>query len=206
MKEHLDRLIDCLRIYFVEFVNKIDFNKLTPAIYKIDNPYVLNFNYTNYISRYNVDENSVHYIHGNIDDDSFDYNNMVLGINDENIQDNDFVYFFKYFQRTQKRTGNQYKHWAPRTDGYGGILPFNVYVFGHSLDSNDKSILSEFFESTGVAKIIIYYHSQPAYETQVINLINMFGKDFVVDNVSNKRIQFISIQECDITNKIPNLN
>lgn len=207
MKDHLDSLIDCLKIYFVEFVDKIDFNKITPAISKIENPFVLNFNYTNYINRYNnINKNSVHYIHGSIDDDTFEYNNMVLGINDENVRDNDFVYFFKYFQRIQKRTGDQYKHWSSESDGYGGRLPFNVYIFGHSLDSNDKSILSEFFERKTVNKIIIYYHNQSAYEMQVINLINMFGKDYVVENVSNKKIQFISIQECERINRIPNFN
>lgn len=80
-------------------------------------------------------------------------------------------------------------------------MPYHVYVFGHSLDSNDKSILSYFFESEKVGKIIIFNYNQSAYETQVINLINMFGKDFVIENVSNNRIQFFSIQECELTNR-----
>lgn len=205
MKNHLDKLIDCLRIYFIEFVDKINFSKKASVISEIVNPYVLNFNYTNYISTYDVSEDSVHYIHGNIYNPS-DLNNMVLGINDEKVQDNDFVYFFKYFQRIQKRTGNQYKHWSPEPDGYGGRLPLNVYVFGHSLDSNDKSILSDFFKRSDVSKIVIYHHNQKAFENQVINLIDMFGKDFVIDNVSNQRIQFVPIQERGDNDDTPSLN
>ena len=201
MVEHLDDLIDGLKIYFVEFVDKIDIKKITPAISKIKNAKVLNFNYTDYILRYsNVDAKSIHHIHGEIRDDNPD-NNMVLGINDENVIDNDFVYFFKFFQRIQKRTGVMYKTWARSYDAEGYPMPYHVYVFGHSLDSNDKSILSYFFESEKVGKIIIFNYNQSAYETQVINLINMFGKDFVIENVSNNRIQFFSIQECELTNR-----
>lgn len=202
MKKHLDGLIDSLKIYFVEFVDKINITLITPVISKIDNPYVLNFNYTDYITRYNnIDANSIHYIHGSIKDETFEYNNMVLGINDGKVNDNDFVCFFKYFQRIQKRTGNQYKYWEPQSNGCGGSLASSVYVFGHSLDANDKSILSYYFENEDVHRIAIFYHNQSAYEMQVINLINMFGKEFVIENVSSKRIQFFSIQECSRTNK-----
>ena len=200
MRTNLNGLIECLKLYFVEFVDKIKITLMTPVISKIDNPYVLNFNYTDFISRYsNVDAESIHYIHGAIRDDTLEYNNMVLGINDENVNDNDFVYFFKYFQRIQKRTGNQYKHWEIKVEN-GYVLAFKVYIFGHSLDANDKSILSYFLESRNVCKIAIFYHNQTAYEMQVINLIKMFGKDFVIENVSKNRIQFFSIQESELSN------
>lgn len=201
MKENLDGLINALRIYFVEFVDKIDIKFITPAISKITDANVLSFNYTNYITRYSNIKN-VHYIHGDINNDCFD-NNMVLGINDAKIQDNDFIYFFKYFQRIQKRTGNQYTKWLPAPEDDLKFSKTVVYVFGHSLDSNDKSILSYFFDNPNVDKIVIYYLNQLAYESQVINLINMFGRDFIVDNVSNSKIEFYSISECLISNSAP---
>lgn len=204
MKENLDGLIEALRIYFVEFVDKIDAKFTNPAISKIPEANVLSFNYTNYITRYNNIKN-VHYIHGNLDYDDFE-NNMVLGINDDNIQDNDFVYFFKYFQRIQKRTGNQYTKWLSSSDENWMLSKTVVYVFGHSLDSNDKSILSYFLDNPNVDKIVIYYHNQSTYESQVINLINMLGRDFVVENVSNEKIEFYSISECMRSNSAPVFN
>lgn len=132
-------------------------------------------------------------------------NNIVLGINDERINDNDYLYFFKYFQRIQKRTGTDYKSWLQEQGVITGSQTV-VYVFGHSLDANDKSVLSYFFESKLVDKIAIFYMDQSSYEQQVINLIKMFGKEYVLDNITSNRLNFISIEQCILTNKIPQLN
>jgi hypothetical protein len=43
--------------------------------------------------------------------------NMVLGITDESFEQTlDYVYFQKYFQRIQKKTGNFYKSWVKRPE------------------------------------------------------------------------------------------
>lgn len=34
-----------------------------------------------------------------------------------------------------------------------------------------------------------------AYEQQVINLVSMFGKDFVIDQTANDRIVFVKLKE-----------
>jgi hypothetical protein len=41
-----------------------------------------------------------------------------------------------------------------------------------------------------VDKITIYYYNQSAYESMIINLVEMFGKDFVIDQTANERIVF----------------
>ena len=204
MKNHLDMLINALDIYFNEFVNKFECIKCSPAISHIYDAKVLSFNYTSFISKYpNIKQ--VHFVHGKLSRFSDDNNsNIVLGINDERVNDNDYLYFFKYFQRIQKRTGTDYKAWLQEQAVITGTQTI-VYVFGHSLDANDKSVLSYFFENEMVDKIAIFYISQSAYEQQVINLIKMFGKEYVLDNISSGKLKFISINECEMTNKIPHL-
>lgn len=42
---------------------------------------------------------------------------MVLGVPDEAFLNTlDYIYFQKYFQRIQKRTGNYYKEWITAPD------------------------------------------------------------------------------------------
>lgn len=61
---------------------------------------------------------------------------------------------------------------------------------GHSLNKVDKGILKDFFLERNVETIIIFYHSQSGYESQVINLVEMFGRDFVIDQTGKGRIIF----------------
>ena len=68
--------------------------------------------------------------------------------------------------------------------------PAQVYIMGHSLDKVDKGVLKDFFEEPYVKLIKIFYHSQGDYENKVINLVDMFGKDFVIDQTNRDRIVF----------------
>ena len=93
---------------------------------------------------------------------------MVLGIPDEAFSDTlDYIYFQKYFQRIQKRTGNVYQTWISAPDLRVRTLddiPINLYIMGHSLADSDQGILKDIFLNDFVPKITIYYHSQWAYE------------------------------------------
>ena len=51
-------------------------------------------------------------------------------------------------------------------------------------------VLEDFFEEPNVKQIKIFYHSQEDYENKVINLVDMFGKDFVIDQTSQEKIVF----------------
>ncbi|CDB76889.1 unknown [Blautia sp. CAG:237] len=64
---------------------------------------------------------------------------------------------------------------------------------GHSLGMTDKEILKEFFYGKYVSEITIYYHNQYAYEQLVISLVNMFGKEFVIEQTGSNRIKFIQL-------------
>lgn len=124
---------------------------------------------------------------------------MVLGIPDESFPSTlDYIYFQKYFQRIQKRTGNYYKSWITEPNAREKSLedvPINVFIMGHSLADSDKGILKEIFMNDFVYKITIFYHSQMAYEQQVINLVSMFGKDFVIEQTANDRIVFEKLKK-----------
>lgn len=71
--------------------------------------------------------------------------------------------------------------------------PIKVFIMGHSLGMTDKEILKEFFYGKYVSEITIYYHNQYAYEQLVISLVNMFGKEFVIEQTGSNRIKFIQL-------------
>lgn len=193
LKEELDVLIECLRLYFLEFVEPLNsycFSKQIRDLGKVD---LLSFNYTNIFSNiYGKQLSKCHFIHG-----STQKQNIVLGIPDNSFDNRlEFIYFLKYFQRIQKKTGSEYKNWineySPRMRDYGET-PNEVFIMGHSLGETDKGVLEYFFKNELIEKITIFYHNQLAYEQMVINLIRMFGKDYVIENIGNDKIAFVEL-------------
>ena len=188
LKESMDELIEALDIFFDEFIEKLSVNFRAEQVRKIEDPHVLCFNYTqSYVLLYNnlFDNEKYHAIHG-----SSRNGDLVLGISDSSFDVLDYVYFQKYFQRIQKRTGTKYLTWLEKEEVWGKI-PAHVYVFGHSLGKTDQGILDDFFKNEeGVKRITIFYHCQQAYEELVIALIAMYGKDFVIEQTGKQRIVF----------------
>ena len=196
MKRELDDLIKCLDYYLLDFVSNIKVERYSEQIKELSYINLLNFNYTyTYASVYGKNSLREHHrIHGDCLEED-----MVLGIPDESFPSTlDYIYFQKYFQRIQKRTGNYYKSWITEPNAREKSLedvPINVFIMGHSLADSDKGILKEIFMNDFVCKITIFYHSQLAYEQQVINLVSMFGKDFVIEQTANDRIVFEKLKK-----------
>ena len=196
MKRELDDLIKCLDYYLLDFVSNIKVEQYSEQIKELSYINLLNFNYTyTYASVYGKNSLREHHrIHGDCLEED-----MVLGIPDESFPSTlDYIYFQKYFQRIQKRTGNYYKSWITEPNAQEKSLedvPINVFIMGHSLADSDKGILKEIFMNDFVCKITIFYHSQLAYEQQVINLVSMFGKDFVIEQTANDRIVFEKLKK-----------
>ena len=63
---------------------------------------------------------------------------------------------------------------------------------GHSLDKTDKGVLEKFIKAE--YKVHIFYHDQNAYEQQVIRLVDMFGKERIIDAVANQEIIFEELE------------
>lgn len=152
---------------------------------------LLNFNYT-YKSVYG-NANSNHQVHGSLANDD-----IVLGVSDNAFNNLDYVYFQKYFQRIQKKTGAYYKTWIPKEFTTLEDTTIKVYIMGHSLGMTDKEILKDFFLEKYVSEITIFYHSQYAYEQLVISLIEMFGKDFVIEQTGSERIKFVKLKSEEV--------
>lgn len=190
MKMQMDILNQCLYYYFAEFVSRVKCPVYSRQIKELQNVYLLSFNYTfTYQNVYGESKlKKYHSVHGNIKD-----NNLVLGISDDGCDDLDYIYFQKYFQRIQKRTGSDYRKWFSEGEKREELI--FAHIMGHSLDQTDKSVFKDIFMAEYIRKIYIYYHNQNAYESQVINLIGMFGKDFVIEQVANERIVFLQLEE-----------
>jgi len=193
LKAELDVLNECLRLYLLEFVEQIKCSTYSEQIKNLGQVYLLNFNYTyTHRSVYGNTRIEHHPIHGDCINGG-----MVLGIPDDSFRDMlEYIYFVKYFQRIQKRAGSFYKEWIQKPDPRTQTLsdaPVEVYIMGHSLAETDKGVLADFFLNDWVEKLTIYYHDQDAYENMVINLVRLFGKEFVIDQTGRGRIVFEKI-------------
>lgn len=187
LKDELNDLILCLNIYLLEFVNNMKELKSSPDIDKLKISKIISFNYTNtYEKIYKHDKSilKIHHLHGKIGNE----NNMVLGMKDDKIEENelDYVYFLKYFQRIQKKTGNLYKKWINQSDNRVN----NFFIFGHSLDESDKDILKDIIKAKDTLQVTIFYRDQLEMEKFIINLIKILGKDNMIKYTFDELIVF----------------
>ncbi len=189
LKTELNDLIRALTIYMREFVGNIKVPFFSQQIKELKNINLLNFNYTYTYKSVYGGANSNHQVHGSLANDD-----IVLGVSDNAFNNLDYVYFQKYFQRIQKKTGAYYKTWIPKEFTALEDTPIKVYIMGHSLGMTDKEILKDFFFERHVSEITIFYHSQYAYEQLVISLIDMFGKDFVIEQTGIERVKFVELK------------
>lgn len=189
----LNELVEALDIYMEEFVGNIKPNVYSEQIKGLSNINLLNFNYTyTYQTVYGgVNLHQQHQIHGSLKE-----KDIILGISDKDFNNLDYIYFQKYFQRIQKRTGSFYKDWIPKDFSSLEDVPINIFIMGHSLGETDKDVLSEFFlNKRSVNKITIFYHNQKAYEDLVIALIKLYGKEFVIEETGTGRIEFVELKD-----------
>lgn len=216
MNDDLDKLTRCLEIYLTDCVEKIDITKKPKEIEDIltqnKDVKVFSFNYTHTIeTKYNIDPNMIHYIHGECKiDNNISTDNMILGIdeywpeNEKSLHTN-YATFKKFWQRIVKCTKNDYGEWLEqckkefeqfseirrtvvKTMGYS-----NLYIFGHSLDATDKDLLRDFLLHPGIATTI-YYYDKATFGQQVINLIGVLGQDNLNQMYKIGKIRFIKQQ------------
>ena len=189
---YLDNIEDKIEIIKNNGVNIID------NFGKMDN--ILTFNYTDTAEqKYNLDKESIHYIHGrqNFIESSIDNNHLVFGIEDnDNIVNNDQVNYQKTFQRIIKKTGFKYKKFIDPSS----LKNFDIcriIIFGHSLDILDKEIFLDFFnkdlqKATKVEFFVLYFGNDDL-KSKVRNLSTFLGKDTLVNLSSENYIHFIDI-------------
>lgn len=157
-----------------------------------DQTYIINFNYTSTCEKvYKIDKNKIHYIHGHISSNQSDNKyGIVLGMPDSDKK-TDTVYFKKYFQRIQYKTGTKYKSWL----SLGHEHKIEVIFYGHSMDENDKDLIYTIIKNTNTEKTTIYFVNQNDYENKIINLIKILGKDDFEEMYYDGKILFKHINE-----------
>ena len=211
---HLDLLTELLEIY-LSYRDYVDFeiNKIAPvetaldAINNISESSVISFNYTHTPNKlYNISLEKTHFIHGEIDLNRSisEINTMVFGIEDKgNDVNSDLIPYQKYYQRVVKETGNLYEKYfiySKLTD-WGGAVPKNIIVFGHSVDPLDKEIFEKCFEIADLKKynyrFIFTYYNESAKRSIIKNLAIILGKDKLVKLTGNRNIVFIKSDDVD---------
>ncbi|MBE5852371.1 MAG: hypothetical protein E7299_05380 [Lachnospiraceae bacterium] len=184
LREQLDNLTRALQIY-LQYILPKEPRELEPIgqIAEIAPKYIISFNYTDTYKVYGIEKESVLHIHGSLED-----NNMVLGFQDDNPDDLDFVYFKKYFQRIQKLTGyiEQEKMYENRM---GVISCPIIHFYGHSMDKTDGEIIKKLKSMAN--KFVIYKYNQDDYEQKVVNLIEVFGKEEATKLIQERFIEFV---------------
>lgn len=202
--EDLERLTRALEIYLTAFVEKIKTEKRISVIDRLTPDYVINFNYTDTYERI-YGKGKVYHIHGKADlHHSVENNNMVLGIDeywigDEQNEKTNFTIFKKFAQRIQKHTGNDsYRYIAEIQKLFMGKKTWTgnvdmtkthpdgvseVYVFGHSLDVTDKDILSSFIGDDATS-VTIYCMDKGTEGELIANTIKLITEKRLLEKAN----------------------
>ena len=220
----LDILTNLLELYLC-YLHKTDFEKrkiskketVIDAISNLKESNVINFNYTDTALKiFGIPLMNTHFIHGKIklNRRQNNINTLVFGIEDKEDRiesiNNDLIPFQKFYQRTVKETGNDYKNFFAPTminravdDVYtvGKRYPKNIIIFGHSVDPLDKEIFRSCFELAELKKyqyqFIFCYYDQFAKQSIVKNLAIILGKSRLIELTGKNKIKFINSKDVE---------
>lgn len=185
LQQYLNELISYIDLYLSKYIpsqmpKALSTDSQYPRfVYKRHYDYFLSFNYTNtyfdFAEMMNDGSGIVvptedQFIHGCCSAIGASQN-IVLGIEDNDPSNLDTIYFKKYFQRIQKKTGREVFDWFD--EKISSSEPIVTDIFGHSLDTTDKDILMLIFEKSRYTNI--YYYNQADYEQKIINLVRLYG-------------------------------
>ena len=188
LRDELVALKKCLFWYMESIVSRLNTSVHSEQLVKFRSVYVLNFNYTNFYPNiyHNQIIEEIHPVHGDLKNE-----NIVLGTTRDETKEIEpgYLYFEKYFQRLQNRTGFKYRNWIKETNS---IIDeeFETIIAGHSLDEIDMDLLKQFFINDKVRRIRVLYHSQLDFEEKLINLIKVFEKTNIEKWMGDKRLVF----------------
>lgn len=214
----LRRLVRCIEIYFLNYVEKIPVKEISLDIQNVNPNAVLCFNYTHtFIHNYSFKkEIDIHYIHGETQEAA--YNNMVLGIDEyysynEKDKYTNYNIYKKFTQRILYETGFTYRKWINKMDeltytfrNYKSLEdsdnPFcnNIFIFGHSLDVTDADVLQDLIDRSGVKTTIFYYDKQQQTQ-QIANLVKMLGQEKFIKMINSVPQQICFIQQNPMAKK-----
>ena len=197
LRKEFDGLCDSLLLYLKDIephYREIKSEFTYQQIKNIGADAVITFNYTDTYKRYGIKSENVIHVHG-----SLGGNNIVLGFDDDDEKELQYVYFKKYMQCILKRTPilEQY-NFSAEVLGMGGVHTFDyknpiMHFFGHSLDVTDREKLKYLFDNASGIKI--YYYDEDDYEEKIEKVIELLGKQNALAGMYDKTINFIQIKK-----------
>lgn len=152
---------------------------------------IITFNYTDYYDKY-YDCNAIH-IHGSLKE-----RNIVLGFEDDKNISLKYCRFFKYFQRIQyklqiiKRSDKMFNI-ALEHNGQNGIYAIGakksnvIHFYGVSFDITDEDYIRELYGREN-DKVVVYYYDDDDYNTKILNLIKIFSKEMITNDIHNNKL------------------
>ena len=197
----LVELSEAFRLYLTEFVEKMETTNNPGILIESQiQTYIISLNYTwNQFKRLGIDPSQIHMVHGS---DEIE-NNLVMGIDNDPTLGNEFIRFKKFFQRIQKKTGSNYQEFM--TGEPAGVNEYTkptIVFFGHSLDPIDSDFIKDIFTRNEDNTIYIHHRDQEDYEQKVINCVEIFGPDKVINAVEKGSIIFTDKDLIDISRMI----
>lgn len=198
IKDINDQLLGFIDIFsmYIEVVEG-----LVPKV-KLKTPKVINgldaiysFNYSSTIESFYISSDTARlprtaYLHGKAGKE----NTIVLGVaklGNQLLKDEKAYGFVKYYQKLVNNTDYQFlsgnsdlinlEKEKIRTTASGTLKTFEIYIWGHSLDSSDSDYIEEIFSlnkgNEASIHLIIYYFPTP--HAQLANLIDIMDKDII---------------------------
>jgi len=199
LRKEFDGLCDSLWLYLKDIephYREIKSEFTYQQIKNIGADAVITFNYTDTYKRYGISSENVIHVHGSLVE-----NNIVLGFDDDNEKELQYVYFKKYMQCILKRTPilDQY-NFSAEVLGEEGINRHDyknpiMHFFGHSLDVTDREKLKYLFDNA--SRIKIYYYDEDDHEEKIEKVIELLGKQDALIGMHEKRIDFIQIEKTE---------
>lgn len=218
INDYLLEFIDIFSIYIglVEsLVSRVSLR--TPEVINgLDRIY--SFNYSSTIERFYLESDSARlpktaFLHGKAGKN----NTIVLGIaklESKLLIDEKAYGFVKYYQKLVNKTdyhflsGNsdliELEQERIRATIFGIIKPFEIYIWGHSLDSSDSDYIKEIFSFNKGNEVsiylIVYYFPSP--HAQLANLISIMGKDIIEIWMKKGWLEFVEAPDIYTLNNI----
>lgn len=161
---------------------------------KIENIYILNFNYTNTFNVYanclnEKTPTSINHIHGELNSGE---NPIIFGFGDEHNEQ------YKSFEN--RKNNALFEHIKSfkylKTSNYHDLIrfinsnQFQVCIKGHSCGLSDRTMLKEIFEHENCVSIMIYYHKWGSEDNQndYVNKTYEISRHFTDKGLMRKKI------------------
>lgn len=199
LRKEFDGLCDSLWIYLKEiepYCREIKTEYTYQQIESINADAIITFNYTDTYNRYRIKPENIIHVHGSLEE-----KNIVLGFNDDDEKELQYIYFKKYMQCILKATPILERYnfsteildeWGLRTSNYAKPI---MHFFGHSLNITDKEKLMHLF--TNASRIKIYYYDEDDHEEKIERVIDLLGKSVALPWLYEKFIDFIPIKKTE---------